>query len=61
MIGKQKEKWLELCELAATEQNPDKLMAFVTEIDHLLEAQQRRNKSSSPGFLSSSNSAPESS
>ena len=48
MIGRQKEKWLELCELASTEQNPDKLMAFITEIDHLSEAKQRRNLRSNP-------------
>jgi hypothetical protein len=37
MIGKQKEKWMELCELAANEQDANKLMALITEINHLLE------------------------
>jgi hypothetical protein len=42
MIGQAKERWLELCELAATEQNPQKLMELVAEIDRLLEAKQTR-------------------
>jgi hypothetical protein len=36
------ERWLELCSRAATEQDPDKLMALVKEITELLEAKERR-------------------
>jgi hypothetical protein len=45
MIGKQKEEWMELCELAANEQDPAKLMKLVAEINRLLEAKEQRLKS----------------
>ena len=49
MIGKQRPRWIELCELAANEQDPHKLMDLVSEIDRLLaEKQQCLNKASSP-------------
>ena len=44
MIAKQKEKWMEVCELAVKEQDPEKLMALVTEIDRLLEEKTQRLK-----------------
>jgi hypothetical protein len=38
------ESWLELCELAAQEKDPTKLMALIAEIDRLLAADEdRRN------------------
>ena len=37
-----KERWLELCAQAAVEQDPDKLMALVKEINDLLEQKERR-------------------
>jgi hypothetical protein len=46
--GDQKEKWMALCEQAANEQDPEKLMALFAEIDHLLaEMQQRLGKQKS--------------
>lgn len=36
MIAKQKEKWMEYCELAAKEQDPKKLIALIAEIGRLL-------------------------
>jgi hypothetical protein len=46
--GDQKEKWQALCEQAANEQDPEKLMALVAQIDHLLaEKQQRLGKQES--------------
>lgn len=39
---KDKEKWMELCERAAEEQDPDKLMALVKEIDRLLQEKEDR-------------------
>jgi hypothetical protein len=42
MKGKTKERWLELCEQAAVEQDPKKLMALVKEICELLEAKERK-------------------
>jgi hypothetical protein len=41
MVG-HKERWLELCELAEIEQDSGKLMAFVDEINRLLEEEQLR-------------------
>jgi len=38
VLGQAKERWLELCEQAAAEHNPQKLMEFAAEIEHLLEA-----------------------
>jgi hypothetical protein len=44
--GKVKERWRELCEQAAIEQDPTKLSELVSEIDRLLEEKQNRlNKS----------------
>ncbi len=36
------ERWMELCKQAAVEQDPQKLMALVKEINDLLEAKERR-------------------
>jgi hypothetical protein len=38
MIGKDKERWQKLCEQAANEQDADKLMVLVQEINELLAA-----------------------
>ena len=37
MIGKEKERWRELCEQAANEYDPQKLHELVLEINRLLE------------------------
>jgi hypothetical protein len=42
MQGEIKERWLELCELAAREQNPEKLLHYVQEINRLLDEKQKR-------------------
>jgi hypothetical protein len=43
MIGNNKERWIELCEQAANEQDPVKrLVEFVQEINRLLEAKEHR-------------------
>jgi hypothetical protein len=39
---KDKEKWMELCEQAAVEQDADKLMALIKEIDRLLQEKEDR-------------------
>lgn len=36
------ERWMELCKQAAVEQDPEKLMELVREINELLEAKERR-------------------
>lgn len=56
MIGKQKEKWMEVCELAVKEQDPEKLMALVTEIDRLFEEQtQQRQRQKKAHYLVTEN------
>ena len=37
MVWDKKESWIKLCELAAQEKDPTKLMALIGEIDRLLE------------------------
>jgi hypothetical protein len=39
-----REKWMKLCEQAANEQDPEKLMELVTEINRLLEEKEQRLK-----------------
>jgi hypothetical protein len=39
MVWDKNESWMELCELAAQEKDPKKLMALIGEIDRLLEAE----------------------
>jgi len=44
-----RERWMELCEHASTEEDPEKLLALVQEINRLLEAKQERlNKQKPP-------------
>ena len=42
MVWDNKENWMELCELAAQEKDPTKLMVLIGEIDRLLETKQQR-------------------
>jgi len=42
MIGKNKERWEELCSQAVTEQDPEKLLGLITEINKLREAKRLR-------------------
>jgi hypothetical protein len=42
MQGEKKERWRILCEQAAVEQDRQKLMALIREIDQLLEEKQER-------------------
>ena len=42
MQGATKELWKQLCEQAATEQNPERLMDLVNEINRLLDEKQER-------------------
>jgi hypothetical protein len=54
MIGKEKERWRELCEQAANEHDPQKLHELVVEIDRLLEERERKLRQQS---ISGTNSA----
>ncbi len=42
--GKVKEDWLQLCERAAVEQDTDRLIEFVQEINRILEEKERQLK-----------------
>jgi hypothetical protein len=42
MQGETKERWMQLAEQAVVEQDPNKLMALVKEIDELLAKKQAR-------------------
>jgi hypothetical protein len=42
MRGKDKERWEALCELAAIERDPKKLLDLIQEINRLLEAKRKR-------------------
>ena len=45
---KDKERWEELCELAATEQNSEKLIQLTNEIGRLLEEKNARLRNKPP-------------
>ena len=42
MQGEKRERWMQLCEQAANEQDPVKLLQLVDEINRLLEEKERR-------------------
>lgn len=42
MQGETKRTWQKLCEQAATEQDPERLMALIEEINELLLAKEKR-------------------
>jgi hypothetical protein len=44
MNGQTKEVWKQFCEQAAVEQDPDKLIRLVAEIDRMLEEKEHRLK-----------------
>jgi hypothetical protein len=45
--GEKREIWMHLCEQAAVEQDPDKLMDLIKQINQLLEEKERRLKAES--------------
>jgi hypothetical protein len=45
MQGKIKEEWMRLCEQAVIEQDSDKLMVLITEINRMLDEKDQRLKS----------------
>jgi hypothetical protein len=44
VLGKERERFLELCGLAANEEDPQRLLELVREINNLLEAKEERLK-----------------
>jgi hypothetical protein len=44
MQNQMKERWLFLCEQAATEQDPKKLMALIEDVNRLLESEENRRR-----------------
>jgi hypothetical protein len=52
MQGEKGERWKELCALAATEQDPKKMLQLITEINNLLiEKEERLLKANLPPTL----------
>jgi len=47
MEGTQRERWMQLCEQAAAEKDPHRLVELVKEINRLLAEKEQRLKSSS--------------
>ena len=45
-----KKKWMELCEQAADQQNPEKRMALIVQINVLFEAEEQRLKGNVPSI-----------
>jgi hypothetical protein len=48
MKGEAKERWMTLCEQAANEKDPAKLLKLVEEINRLLSEKQQRVKTGQP-------------
>jgi hypothetical protein len=48
MKGEAKERWMELCEQASVEQDPQKLLELAQQINDLLEEKERRLGIASP-------------
>ena len=44
MQGKVKEKWMQLCEQATVEQDSEKLMMLIVEINRMLDEKEQRLK-----------------
>ena len=44
MMGEAREEWVQLCELAANEQDSEKLLALVKQINRLLDEKDQRLK-----------------
>ena len=42
MQGELRERWMRLCEQAVTEEDPERLMELVSEINRILEEKERR-------------------
>ncbi len=59
MKGEKKEIWMHLCEQAAVEQDPDKLMDLIKQINQLLEEKERRLKGESKGLDRDGHKAPD--
>jgi hypothetical protein len=45
MQGRVKEEWMQLCEQATVEQDSEKLMMLITEINRMLDEKEQRLKS----------------
>jgi hypothetical protein len=48
MQGKAKEEWMQVCEQAAVEQDSEKLMALIMEINRMLDEKEHRLNSGKP-------------
>lgn len=59
MKGQTKEHWMELCEQAATEQDPERLLQLINEINRMLDQKQERLKRGSAQTYSQKRSKPD--
>ena len=59
MKGEKREIWMHLCEQAAVEQDPDKLMDLIKQINQLLEEKERRLKGESSFSDSDGHNSPD--
>lgn len=50
MTDEKEERWFQLCQLASVEQDPEKLLALVKEINSLLEEKELKRIPGDPGF-----------
>jgi hypothetical protein len=57
--GEKREIWMHLCEQAAVEQDPDKLMDLIKQINQLLEEKERRLKGESSFSTRNGDKAPD--
>jgi hypothetical protein len=58
MNDKTKERWLQLCEQAAVEQNPERLLKLVNEIVRMLDEKNERMQPASPPDTSRTTALP---
>lgn len=49
MRGEKRERWEELCKLAADEQDPERLMELIAKINRILEEKEERLKQQQQG------------
>ena len=59
MKGQTKEHWMELCEQAATEQDTERLLQLISEINRMLDQKQERLKRGSAQTYSQKRSKPD--
>jgi hypothetical protein len=57
-LGNRKERWFQLCQQAAVEQDPVKLVQLITEINDLLEEKEKRREARREADLEGTDAPP---